>query len=69
MMAFRLIEMGINPPAQTAPVESDRLDAVRAEGEGLQRQLHAVLFRRQGLNLEVQALIEELAASDPAKQH
>ncbi|MGV8042019.1 MAG: hypothetical protein AB2L07_18810 [Thermoanaerobaculaceae bacterium] len=69
VMAFRLIEMGINPGAQTAAVEPGRLDAVTAEGEALRRQLHAVLFRRQGLNLEVQALIEELVASDPARQH
>ncbi len=69
MMVFRLIEMGINPPAQTAAVEPGRLDALMAEGEGLRRQLQAVLFRRQGLNLEVQALIEELVASDPARQH
>ncbi|HPC83949.1 MAG TPA: hypothetical protein P5234_11085 [Thermoanaerobaculaceae bacterium] len=69
MLAFRLMEMGLHPVPQAAAVEPARLEAVMAEGEALRRQLHAVLFRRQGLNLEVQALIEELAASDPARQH
>lgn len=69
LMAFRLVEMGLGPCFQQAAVEPGRLDAVAAEGHGLLRQLQAVLFRRQALNLEIQALIEELAASDPARQH
>lgn len=69
MIAFRLMEIGINPSPHPTAIDPARLDAVLAEGEGLQRQLHAVLFRRQGLNLEVQALIEELIAADPARQH
>lgn len=69
IMAFRLLEMGLNPGTGTAAIDPARLDAVIAECEGLVRQLHSVLFRRQCLNLEVQALIEELIAADPSRQH
>lgn len=69
IMAFRLLEMGLNPGTGASAIDPSRLDAVIAECEGLVRQLHTVLFRRQGLNLEVQALIEELVAADPSRQH
>jgi hypothetical protein len=69
MAAFRLLEMGLNPNPGATAIDPARLDAVIAECEGLLRQLHSVLFRRQGLNLEVQALIEELVAADPSRQH
>ncbi len=36
------------------------LDEVQAEGEDLLRRLHAILFHRQAVNVEVQALIAEL---------
>jgi len=69
MAAFRLLEMGLNPSPGASAIDPARLDAVIAECEGLLRQLHSVLFRRQGLNLEVQALIEELVVADPSRQH
>lgn len=69
MVAFRLLEMGLNPLTHPAAIDPARLDPVVSEAEGLWRQLTAVLFRRQGLNLEVQALIEELIASDPGRMH
>lgn len=69
MVAFRLLEMGLNPATCPAAIDPARLDPVLSEAEGLWRQLSAVLFRRQGLNLEVQALIEELIAADPGRMH
>ncbi|HEX4963761.1 MAG TPA: hypothetical protein VF173_23240 [Thermoanaerobaculia bacterium] len=47
---------------ETHPVA--HLDEVQAEAEDLLRRLHGILFHRQAVNVEVQALIAELLAEE-----
>ncbi len=46
----------------THPVAA--LDAVRAEAADLLHQLHAVLFERQAVHAEIQAVLTELLAEE-----
>jgi hypothetical protein len=67
-LAFGLLDQGIprGRARDRAPGDPAPLDIALRQGEGLLRRILSVLFRRQMVNLEIQAVIAEVLADSTA---
>lgn len=63
-LAFALLDQGMpgGRSGERSPIDTAVLDAALRQGEALLRRVLSVLFRRQLVNLEIQAVIAEVLA-------